>query len=675
MENLFQTPDQSVIDQPLGGGFCVSFSKRGGIAYVYQGGSLFREVHLCDKPEKRMLLVDLIGLGAQKSKVAAAFNISRQTLDNNIAAKEKWGLEGLLNGTKKVAGNKSEILAEERKAAKSKVEIENKTLPLSYFFDQDHSEEIEKLEQVYSDNHDWERCRYAGCFTYIIALTSQWKWLQLIQGIYGKGYEAIMILMFMSATNTRSIEGLKNIKSKEAGLLLGIKKLPSKPTMWAQFYLVCAAKRSKELLSKYFLYQVKCGLVSLWLWAVDGHLLPYTGKRKVHYSYNTQRKIPVPGRTTQVTTDAQGRIVDYTIEEGKGNMKDNIFDVAKKFKDAEGVSPIFIFDREAYDASYFHKLITEEISFVTWQKNCNKAQLDELADDLFATSFNYNNKNYAVFSNECTMSYKDANGEKVSFSVTKIFLWNKTSKRRVCAIAWTDKDASAKELAECILTRWGASENTFKHMQTKHPMNYNPGFVFTESDNQAIANPEKKILSNDIIATKKQITKVQVQLSEATKALNMDGTPRKNGKRDRLLDQLTELKGRLVYLQKQKAALPERVNVKDLEDYRSFDKIDNEGKYLFDFALTSVWNARKCIVEWMKDFFGNENEVVDLFYAITTCHGWIKSEDNGVTVSLEPLEAPSRRAAQEALCRKLNSLNATTPGGKMLSIIVGVRGK
>jgi hypothetical protein len=28
--------------------------------------------------------------------------------------------------------------------------------------------------------------------------------------------------------------------------------------------------------------------------------LPYTGKEKVHYSYNTQRRMPVPGRTSQV---------------------------------------------------------------------------------------------------------------------------------------------------------------------------------------------------------------------------------------------------------------------------------------------------------------------------------------------------------------------------------------
>lgn len=58
--------------------------------------------------------------------------------------------------------------------------------------------------------------------------------------------------------------------------------------------------------------------VVMWLWFTDGHLLPYTGKRKVHSGYNTQRRMMVPGRTNLVTSDGSGRIVDFEIQEGKG---------------------------------------------------------------------------------------------------------------------------------------------------------------------------------------------------------------------------------------------------------------------------------------------------------------------------------------------------------------------
>ena len=64
-------------------------------------------------------------------------------------------------------------------------------------------------------------------------------------------------------------------------------------------------------------------------------------------------------------------------------------------------------------------------------------------------------------------------------------------------------------------------------------------------------------------------------------------------------------------------------------------------------------------------------EVVDLFYAITNCHGWIKSSKTEVIVRLEPIQQPKRRAGQEQLCHKLTSLCARLPSGKWLIIEVG----
>jgi len=124
-------------------------------------------------------------------------------------------------------------------------------------------------------------------------------------------------------------------------------------------------------------------------------------------------------------------------------------------------------------------------------------------------------------------------------------------------------------------------------------------------------------------------------------------------------------------LREDKKDMPERIDVSKLDDYRSFKKIDNEGKYLFDFVTTSVWNARKQMVGWLQDYYENENDLVDLFYAITSCQGWIKNTDTQVCVRLEPLQQAKRRLAQEQLCRKLTSLGVQVPSGKYLVVEVG----
>jgi hypothetical protein len=76
------------------------------------------------------------------------------------------------------------------------------------------------------------------------------------------------------------------------------------------------------------------------------------------------------------------------------------------------------------------------------------------------------------------------------------------------------------------------------------------------------------------------------------------------------------------------------------------------------------------MVDWLLPYYENKNEYVDLFYAITNCQGWVKCEKHTVTVRPEPLEQPSRRAAQEQLCRKLTNLGVLTPAGKSLVVEV-----
>ena len=100
-------------------------------------------------------------------------------------------------------------------------------------------------------------------------------------------------------------------------------------------------------------------------------------------------------------------------------------------------------------------------------------------------------------------------------------------------------------------------------------------------------------------------------------------------------------------------------------------KCENEGKELFDFVTTSALNARKYLINWLQPLYNCENELIDLFYAITYCHGWVKNTKHEVIIRLEPSEQPKRRQAQEQFCRKLSGVGAGLPTDKILRIEVG----
>jgi len=663
-------------------------------AILSQNGIVIKRCKLADKTAKKLLVIEALEHGAMKSRLASALQMSRQTIDNYQGTVKHFGLDGLVKGydpsfsksvrvqrekhaqhNKRIPGNRArqlEQIRREKRQAREEQKHEQSVFKFGY---EDSAILVEAENQPFSEQHDWEPSRYAGVATYLIALITEWKWLQLVMGYFGSAFKILMVFVLMAARNIRSIENLKNVRHREAGIVLGLGQLASKPKLWQWFYSVSDKGRSISLLADYFRYQICSGLVGLQFWFSDGHLLPYTGKQPVHYSYNTQRRMPVPGQTSMVTCDQHGRIVGFEIHEGKGNLKQYILNLGKKYNDDLPCSAVMVFDREGSANSNYSKLVLTGSPFVAWQKNINTEQLAAIEDCKFDESFEFNGKSYKVFEDEKVITCDAVEDTEIGqhcFKLRHIFIWNQSSKRKTCALAWSgDTKMSTIDCAKAILHRWGASENTFKHTKERHPLHYHPGFKLVESDRQEIKNPAVKQKQDQIKTIKKDLKKLYKKLSKAKEVLNKDGSPRENSVRERIKNDIGNYEAELDKLNGEKKALPEKVDPTTLEDYKSIKKIDNEGKNLFDFVTVSVWNARKMMVSWLRSFYSQDQEVVDLFYAIADCHGWIKSTKTEVIVRLEPLQQHSRRMAQEELCRKLTNMGAQMPNGKWIKIEVG----
>ena len=314
----------------------------------------------------------------------------------------------------------------------------------------------------------------------------------------------------------------------------------------------------------------------------------------------------------------------------------------------------------------------KSICFVTWDKYVDRGKLSQIPDDKFTGELMVNGKEYRYFEQSKEFTVETDEGEKETFSLRRFILWNVTAKRRTAGLAYTaDYDISGEDCIIGILNRWGASENTFKHIKERHPYHYHPGFALVESDNQEIVNPILKGLKEVIKKVKQKIVKLKSKLADLKPTFKKDGSARKNSAYANLKGKISENEVLLGQTQEETKKEPERVIPSDIEDYQKFKRVDNEGKKLFDLITSCVWNSRKDMVDWLRPHWNLENEIVDLFYAITKCHGWIRSDKQEVRVRLEPLEQPSRRFAQEQLCRKLTYLASRLPSGKLMVIEVG----
>jgi hypothetical protein len=668
----------------IGGRLFLKFNKNDpNKVCLFNRDTLIKMVDLTDRVAKRFLVVEAVEMGAVKTRLAKALQISRQTIHNYIETKKHFGMEGLINNysvstgksrndhrrenAKSLGtGNKARQLEQIRKEERERLPVQGD------LFAEQEIARIEPKDQPFNEEHGWEKTRYAGVFVYFVTLITQNQWLRLIMKCFGNKYKIFMVFVLMAAHNIRSIEQLKNIHRREAGILLGMKNLPTRFKARHWLHEVSRKMVSSQLLTHYFRSQILTGIVGVWLWFTDGHHLPYTGKNKLHAGYNTQRRMPEPARTNLVTSDSSGRIVDFDIQEGKGDLRGYIVTLGKKWRKDLGHTPVMVFDREGYGASFFHSLLDEDIPFVTWEKYIDAKIIESLDPNLFEEEFEFNGKVYRVFEGEKDFTHTLENGSSREFSLRRIYIWNVTSNRRTCALAGAGLEMlNTKECAQAILNRWGASENTFKHIVENHPLHYQPGFEFAESEKQEIANPEYKEKKSLLKRVKTQLNRLYKKFSKTREVLKKDGSPRENSAHQRIKKEIELTESEIERLQKESKETPERIDISNLDDYHCFLRISNESKNLFDFVTSSIWNARKQMVEWLFPFYQNKNEYIDLFYAITHCHGWIKSSRHAVTVRLEPLQQPSRRAAQEQFCRKLTGLNALTPTGKSLVMEVG----
>lgn len=162
--------------------------------FLYNNNELVKFIPESDKVARKLLITEAVELGATKSKLAQTFGISRQSIDNYLNIKKYFGLEGFVHSyspkkTKDIQkhrqesaslrekGNKVRTIEEIRKAKRDASPKQAK-LPFE-------EPQVQASEQPYAKEHDWTHTRYAGIFSYLIVLLTQYDWLRLLQSFYG----------------------------------------------------------------------------------------------------------------------------------------------------------------------------------------------------------------------------------------------------------------------------------------------------------------------------------------------------------------------------------------------------------------------------------------------------------------------------------------------------------
>ena len=612
---------------------------------------------------RRLLIVELVNdMGAMPSKVAAALTISRQTVNNTLTTCRLFGVDGLLHSEKRGTGNKARLHEQRRQQAHDMVKNDDRqtALPLT-----------EQAPDNFTENHDWQKSRYAGGLIFSAVLENDWNFTTFFAGVYGKLVNVVLLFAQMLIHGIKSVEQLKAVKSVELGVVCGLDRSPSRTTF--STWLHAAAKKAQALvlIKKFFINQIKAGLVSCYILYADGHFIPYSGKERLHKGYFTQRRLAMPGQTDFVFHDATGRVVYFQLEEGNGDLRQAIEEISTEVKNHlhEPISPLVVSDRGSWGVEHFVRMSPHRL--LTWERYTNETEIQALPAVLFSEAIVVNERRYRFY--EFPEKHTYWNDDKtLSVALRRIVIWNLESNRRSVCVS-NDALEDTVFLGRVLLGRWGKSENGFKYLAERFNPHYIPLLQATEeSKNQEINNPIYKELETQKQKLKKNLQQNAKHLAALDEAYNQDGSVRANSKRQRLLRERTTLESTLATLEEKLRATPGRTTLAAATDGKeTFKVIDREAKNLFDLVQAMVWNARRTLIDMLRNHYYDERDVVNLLDHISRCHGWIKSTPEAVHVRLEPLDRPRFRAAQKELCDSLNHLESRLPNEKVLKFSVG----
>jgi len=666
MESLFI--DQEIDFEFIGASLTLKKTSNKDVVHLYKNGIFIKEQVLVPQIEMRLFVIDLVERqGATKGKLASSLNISRQSINNWLETSRKYGSTGLINNTKdswkknpkRFTGNKARDLESQRKEEQQT--IENQELTINFDADTEVEEKhCGAANELYNEEFDYQENRYSGSMLYLAILTQEFNYLKQLSSIVSNYLWIPFMFIMMHVNKISSIEQFKTAYRKEFGQILGLKTLPYLSKIRKNIWEFIALKQATNAMNRFFKIQIIKGVVSIWRIFLDGHLVPYSGKEKIHKGHSTQRSLMMPGQTEFFGHDSTGNIVYFDIQEGKGDMLESLRELSSLIKPYNGdTPPLVVVDRELWGVERF--LSIKDLRFVSWEKNCNKAELAKLDPSHFSGNLELNSKNYTFFEEKKT--YRSTNNK--SIELRRVISRN-TETGETFAIVSNDTIETTETIVESMLNRWGCSENGFKHLGTRTDMHYNPAWkIEQESEHQQIPNPEYIGIKKKLKQKKTELTKIQKELGKKEPKSKKDGTPRKSLVREKNIQKRDSLEKEIQQINNEVAQCSERIDIRQIQS-KTFKTIDNEGKKWWNVTEMIFWNSRKKLSKLLFAFLPDNRDLLPVLDAITSSKGWIKSTKNTLIVRLEPMESKRFKDAQLQLCRHLNNQKIKLPNGKLL---------
>ncbi len=520
---------------------------------------------------------------------------------------------------------------------------------------------------------------YAGGLLFA-PLLEQYEFLPTLKRVIDipthEGYsldELCLTLLYSDVFGFRSMEDFKRAYSEEFGVLIGRAQSPSVFTLRRFLHKVRERDKSEALIDEFAVSYLKHGLAQWGVMYIDGHFLPYHGIYPIKKGWHGVRQIPMKGSYNFLAVDEGYRPWLFLIRSSSEDLLQKIpelIEKAKKLGCAAGLSResvedlIVLFDREGYSAELYRYFEGKDEGagarraiFISWAKYADKwvYDIDEDSFDKTVKVF------YAIRQPE-DVRYVEMNRTMNKYGKIRALVIQSRKQKRRAAI-YTNasaEDLDAERVVRLMCRRWG-EENQIKELLLKHMINYMPGYVTEDLDEQPwVENPKVKELKKRRVALKGDLRRFKVQLADdmlnqaeqPPRPINAEGFP--------IMESIVRTENEILLLNGQLDNLTAEVRFDEAHDGLKLMKLNYEKKRFLDCIKVFSCNLNEAMCRMLLKYYDRRKEVLPALSMIVDRAGEVKLEDGELRVRLRPFRNQEIDYAARRLCEDLNNMGPRT---------------
>lgn len=528
-----------------------------------------------------------------------------------------------------------------------------------------------------------EHAEWAGGFMALVML-SESPVLTTATRVY-KSFDAafyglrtmIVTWILMALLRIKCSEDIREKDVRSLGRILGLDRAPEVKTIRRKLHTLVGRGKGFQWMKELAEARVAEQDEPVTTIEVDGHLIAYSGKKKIGTVYSSRSKQVTKGQTENwVNLPSAGGLFMITspFNEGLSRMLES---VVKEAVEVCGQSCLnLVFDRGGYNAAVFERLIESGHHIITYRKgDYEDVPLSKFQKE--KTTIGQRTYEYAPYEMKVSINiYTETVNEKGDtvrrktkrqLELREIRIVREDERQTSILTSVSVKEMDAIKIAQILFNRTGSQENYFKYMRQEFKLDATAMYGTDAIDDIDLTHPNPayvKLEKKQAKVREKRRRKLESYAGEligrppeeAAVILKRKGKIKESEK-------IKELNKKIEQLRDEMKKTPRRENISKAK-YR---RLNEECRTFQNCIKTSAFNIETKLVDMLDGIYKNaRKEGRSLIATALKTSGSIRLNEGKVVIQLVPQSSPTRTRAINQMLLQLNHMRARVPGSNRI---------